>query len=62
MCKEQGKKARKGTREGAGAGSGAGARTGAGFLFNEMSDHLAVLKPQLMIDIIIWSLQDICKE
>ena len=29
---------------------------------NEMSDHLAVLKPRLMIDIIIWSWQLICKE
>ena len=44
-------------REGARAGTGTGARAGAGvgFLLNEMSDHLAVSKPQLMIDIIIWS-------
>ena len=27
-----------------------------------MSDHLAVFKPRLMIDIVIWSWQDMCKE
>ena len=33
MCKEQGKKVKKGTREGAGAGTRAGAKTRAGFDF-----------------------------
>ena len=27
-----------------------------------MSDHLAVLKPRLIIDIIIWSWENVCKE
>ena len=41
------------TRKVAGAGTEAGARAGAGF--DLMKCHLAVLKPRLMIDIIIWS-------
>ena len=49
-------------REGAGAAAQTGARAGAGAGVTEMSDHLAVLKPRSMIDIIIWSCQDMCNE
>ena len=62
MCKEQRQRSRKRNKRRSRSRKWSRSKNRSMFLLNEMSYHLAVLKPQLMIDIIIWSLQDICKE
>ena len=62
MWKEQGKISRNRNERRSRRRSRSRSKSRSSFLLNEMSEQLVVLKPRLMIDIIIWSLQYMCKE
>ena len=62
MCKEQGNRSRNRNKKRSRSRNRSRSKSWSWFWLNEMSDHLAVLKPRLMIDIIIWSWRDMCKE
>ena len=64
MCKEQGARSRKRSRSKNRSRSRNRSRSKSRsrFWLNEISDHLAVLKPRLMIDVIVWSWEYMCKE
>ena len=62
MCREQGKRSRKRNKRMSRSKNRSRSKSRSRFRINEMSDHLAVLKPRLMNAIIIWFWQDMCKE